>query len=340
MSLTFRTGGKRLKTIKNLIYLDEYKMYSLASQMFRGVTESVVRIDASTNEQRDGQDGSFFSGRTMADILTSGTSTQERKYLHDYAYTRFEDELYDSDKIVSITSDNADSAIHQISGTKFIAVRGKIAFHDIDAVRNVLAKFNDVGEAVSYVTMFPDPAAASTDIQRKSGGPRKGGQQSKRSDANQKLAMAKEAAKSQGMALDPTFVKKLGEILDHGYEGLFYVTIDVGAYLFSATVQRQFFREPDALILRKYARLSEHDFALVGSVVDGLQGSRSNSKSNPSISLPDPIREIQEDGDFEFSGLRDGIETFTGILHALDGIFTGKRANEVIMDPIALYREI
>ena len=276
----------------------------------------------------------------MSDLLTSGSTTQERKYLHDYSYTRFENELDNSDKIVRITVDNAEDTIHQVSGTKFVAVQGKLAFHDIDAVRNVLSKFNELGEAISYVSAFPPTPTGANDNQGKAGGPRRGGGQSSRSETNRRLAIAKEEAKSAGMALDPTYVKKLGEILDLGYEGLFYVSLDVGPYVFTATVQRQNFREPDELLIRKYARFSGQDFVLVGAVVRGLMDFDADHKPAPNVLLGDPGSETLGSQAFEISDLRDSVENFTGILDSFDRIFSGKRANEVVLDPIALYREI
>ena len=329
-----------MNTIKNLIYLDEYKMYSLASQMFRGVTESVVKYDATTSETHDQQTGNIFSGRSMSDLLVSASSTQERKYLHDYAYTTFENELEESGKMVRVSNDNVERTIHQVSGTKFVAVRGKITFHDVDAIRNLLSNFNGLGEAVAYVSTFPHISEEPPDAQTRVGGSRNRGGQSKRSGSNSRLDTAKEVAKKKGMALDPTYLKKIGELLDLGYEGLFYVSLDVGQYLFTATVQRQYFREPEELIVRKYSRSSDQEFVLVGSIAQGPKGADANPGLGSVKGIPDLDSEVEPDNQVEITDLRDAIEIFTGVLHEFDEVFAGKKENEIVLDPIALYREI
>lgn len=44
----------------------------------------------------------------MADILTSHTSTEERKFLHDYSYTLFEDALREQRKLLDLCSADVD----------------------------------------------------------------------------------------------------------------------------------------------------------------------------------------------------------------------------------------
>lgn len=53
--------------IKNIIYLDEAKMYSMSSQIFEGVTEYVLNEVSSTHEDTEEQKGPVGSGRVLAD---------------------------------------------------------------------------------------------------------------------------------------------------------------------------------------------------------------------------------------------------------------------------------
>lgn len=95
-----------MQKIKSFIYLDEYKMYSISSQIFEGITESLIDYHGSTTENEETQKGPISSGRIMADILRSESGTQEKKYLHDYSYTLFEERLRDSGKILSLSAEN------------------------------------------------------------------------------------------------------------------------------------------------------------------------------------------------------------------------------------------
>ena len=88
-----------MEAIKNLIYLDEYKMYSISSQLFGGLTEHVINVEHSADEKDERQSGPFGSGRMLANILKSGSSVEERRFLHDFSYTLFETALYGEGKV-------------------------------------------------------------------------------------------------------------------------------------------------------------------------------------------------------------------------------------------------
>lgn len=60
-----------MQKIKSFIYLDEYKMYSISSQIFEGITDSLVNYQESTTGQTEKQKGPIDSGRIMGDILKS-----------------------------------------------------------------------------------------------------------------------------------------------------------------------------------------------------------------------------------------------------------------------------
>ena len=64
-----------MQAIKSFIYLDEYKMYSISSQIFEGVTESLMSYKGSTTEKEEEQKGPIGSGQIMADILKSESGT-------------------------------------------------------------------------------------------------------------------------------------------------------------------------------------------------------------------------------------------------------------------------
>jgi len=89
-----------VQTIKSFIYLDEYKMYSISSQIFEGITEYSIDYRGAIKEEEETQKGPIRSGRIMADILKSESGTQEKKYLHDYSYKLFEDRLMESGKFL------------------------------------------------------------------------------------------------------------------------------------------------------------------------------------------------------------------------------------------------
>ena len=52
-----------MNSIKSFIYLDEYKMYSISSQLFEGLTEYVLTGEKKSFSESEQQKGTFFSGK-------------------------------------------------------------------------------------------------------------------------------------------------------------------------------------------------------------------------------------------------------------------------------------
>lgn len=55
--------------IKNILYLDVDKMYSMSSQVFEGVTEYILNEKTNGSEKKEEQKGPMASGRVLGDIL-------------------------------------------------------------------------------------------------------------------------------------------------------------------------------------------------------------------------------------------------------------------------------
>jgi hypothetical protein len=193
-----------------------------------------------------------------------------------------------------------------------------------------MGKFNELGEAMAYVTEIgafsEDTSPPASRGQRQRRGSNTGGR-------NQKLAKARESAKQNSMYLDPDYLGYLGTILEWGYRGGFDVSLNVAGHAFSATLQRQYFREPEDLIVKKYSRSTERDFVLVGAITQG-----------PGVpEATDAPGAAQTDGNAGLSDpadIREGVVFVNNQLHGLETLFVGKRKNEIIVDPIALYREL
>ena len=99
-------------------------------------------------------------------------------------------------------------------------------------------------------------------------------------------------------------------------------------YAFSANLKREYLREDEHLLVRKYSRLPEKMFVLFGTIAQDPkkpeeEGSESESTE---VVAPEHIK-----------------EAVMQIVEALSGVeqsFSGKLEKEIIIDPIALYREI
>lgn len=133
-------------------------------------------------------------------------------------------------------------------------------------------------------------------------------------------------AKDQGLQQDDEFLKYLAFVLDYGFQDQFMVQMSIGQYIFSADCKRDDFRENEHSLVRKYSRFAEKEFGHVGTVAQS---------SGESIAY--------EEVNYEETKLqhpKEAIMNMVGVLSLVESEFSGKLENEIIIDPIAIYREI
>ena len=135
-------------------------------------------------------------------------------------------------------------------------------------------------------------------------------------------------AKSQGLRQDPDLLRNLGFLLNYGFEDQFEVQMNAAEYTFSAILKREHLREDEDLLIRKYSRFPEKSFVLFGTVAQ-----------SPSKSTDVEEEEVNaEDADPQH--LKEAVMRLVETLSAMEQSFSGKIANEIVIDPIALYREV
>lgn len=119
------TSNARNMKAKLFVYLDEYKMYSISSQLFEGLTEEIIQYQSKEDEKKEEQQGPLGSGRLLGDIISESNGRAERRFLFDYAYTIFESRILDENLVSCIS---AESKEHQFDANErsFVKVTGKI----------------------------------------------------------------------------------------------------------------------------------------------------------------------------------------------------------------------
>ena len=320
-------GGSALG-IKSFLYLDEYKMYSISSQLFGGLTEYLIDYQGTTKKTEEKQGGPPASGRVMADILKSESMTQQRKYLHDYSYTLLERRLEEGDKVLSVSSANIDDSIRRISDVAFVKIKAKAVFNDMEIIKATMEEFNDLGEALAYITNFDEIQKVSQQLDTLEGSIKDRNQRARLRKSQKALTNIENIASSKGLRQDPTFLQNLRLILDYGFQDQFEVQMTVGAYTFSANLKRDYLREDVRMLVRKYSRFSESDFVLLGTIAQSPAQSADSDSDDESVQDSNPQH------------LKQAIMRIVEGLSEVESSFSGKLANETIIDPIAVYREI
>ena len=316
-----------MSEIKNFFYLDEYQMYSISSQILEGITEYLTEFSSSSKEGSEQQSGPFGSGRVMADILKSESASHERKYLHDYSYTLLEQHLNEGDKILSISEDNVSDIMDSIGEASFVAIRAKPVFNDMKIITSMIDSFNQMGEALTYVTNMDSFAQAQQNLTQ-SGSPK--GDRNRQARTRQQQQALEEslsaAAKDANLHMDPALLKHLKFLLQYGFQDNFEVRMQANEYTFSANLKREYIRENEQLFVSKYSRFSEKDFVLFGTVAQC--STSDNEESQEEVQNTDP------------SHLKEAIMSMVGALSNIESTYNGRMSNEIIIDPIAVYREL
>jgi hypothetical protein len=320
--------GKSKKRIKSFIYLDEYKMYSISSQIFEGLTEYVTNYSGNKRDELEAQEGPVGSGRVLADILNKEASTEERKFLHDYSYSLFEEKLFDDKRVLQIDSSNIGRKIKNLDDYDFIKIRGRILFNDVKIVNETIKNINQLGMACAYLATYSHLEELRNQFSDALVQSKNKNEKGFAKQSSKKINDLSIIAKNLGWNIDQEFLDNLGVVLNYGYKDQFEVRTYLssepeGNYLFSALLKKEYLREEENLIVNKYSRYSEKDFIIFGTVTQSKDG-------QPDL----PAEESSGSGD-----MKEAVAQMILKLSEMEKQFTGKLKNEIMVDPIAIYRE-
>lgn len=320
-----------MKKIKLFTYLDEYKMYSISSQIFEGLTEYVLSATTDSEHIAENQKGPKNSGRALGKIIVNQKESQEKKFLHDYAFNVFEQELISRKYVLEIDKKNFFTSISQLKDFGFVKIKGKILFNDIKIIKETLRNFISISESIAWVANWESIINVKSEFEEKINASK---------DKVKKNSLKNECATQinhlindskntllAGVGYDSELLDRLSFLLNYGYKDHFEVRIQFDDLVlnevlnFSAVLDRGYLKENEDLLISKYSRESEFDFCIFGliSQVDKIPISHK-------ISTNHDLKEILLNLILKISSVEDA--------------FIGKLSNEIIIDPIAIYQEI
>ncbi len=317
-----------MNNIKSFIYLDSYKLYSISSQIFEGLTESVIEYTGKEALTSESQKGPIASGKIIGDILKNSEGRKEIKYLYDYAYILFEKALIENEKVN--VYGYGDTTSVKVGEKPFIKIKGKIKFKDSKKTINTFKEFNRIGEALSYVTTYSSQGQIKRGIDEKV---------NSITDRNQKVrvrakleaevkANLRTAMESNGLHMDEKYLEKMAEILEYGYKDAFEIEMpfkmEDNVAIISCLLNREYLRENENLIINKYSRATEREITLFGI---------ETQKYGPKIKSENEKNE-------GVKSLKQSMSAMTDAIIAVEDNFIGKEENEIIIDPIAIYLEL
>lgn len=324
-----------MKKLRSFIYLDNYKMYSISSQLFEGLTEYIVRTENKTQKEEENQKGPIGSGRVLADIIEKNTNETEKKFLHDFSYNLFEDTLIGDKRVLELDINNISEKISTISDFSFVKITGNVVFNDLKTIEDTIRNFNKIGEAFGYITHKEAYDSEIENAKKTLNTIKDRNQKAKATAVFKSQTDFKKVLREQGLNLEDDFLKNLAYILDFGYNQQFEVQLPIKSgedfYLFSAQLKRENLKDDEVSIIKKYSRETEKEFKLFGIVTQRL-----TEESKKEIFESLKINQI----DSATPNMKEVLMNVVSHLTNLEKTFTGKMNYEYVIDPIALYIEI
>lgn len=236
--------------IRNFIYLDTEKLYSISSQLFNGFTEELIsesREDTTTDET---QKINFTSGRTLGHLYTEATRSTEKKFLHDQSFVILENKLIEDNQILKIDQNTNNLSQENLLSKAFVSITAKTRFDDYSALVKLLEDFNDIGSALAYfaysdqlkiIKTLKDQLKSITDRNEK----RKINAIIANSQTLQEYALSK------GLNLDTDYKKHLMSVTKYICEDEFCFTQNLNGQSFISFVNRNFLRDKERMLMLK-----------------------------------------------------------------------------------------
>lgn len=324
--MTTTSGESGNEPIRSFLYVDAYKLNSISAQVFSGLTNAFVQEAREGTSESETQKGVFASGRALGDATFRESTRQEHRVVHDFAYTRLEQELLKRGKVLEVAVGDS-PAVLDLREQAFIKVTGRTTFLDLQAISAFMTEFNKFGEAITYMTTLQARQEASSKLREQLASPADRNLKARLKAQLKSLESAAELAKAQGLHFDAKGLEAMAYLLARGFGDHFELQIRPQALpaapFFSSLLKREYLRESEGIIVKKYGREAQSSFTLVGVVAQCGKTDRVLIEQDP-----------------EASHLRDAIRTMALHMCNVEDGFFGAFENEVVVDPIAVYRTL
>jgi chaperonin cofactor prefoldin len=249
----------------------------------------------------------------------------KKKILHDYSFTVFERHLLEEGKILDLSDppvslDELESTIKDFS---FIKIKAKAVFNDVEKITELFSEFNTIGEAIAHMGAFEQINQLKTELEDLKKQVKDKERKSKLQSEYKRLTNVSKLAKEQGLYQDPKFLENLTLLTRYGFSDQFEVQQHSGQAIFTSCLKREFLREKEDLLVKKYSRKTEKEIVVFGLISQAFYGVE--PEMNEAI---------------EFSNMKAGLMNLVEHLANVENSISGKQDNEVIIDPIAVYFEV
>jgi hypothetical protein len=325
--------------IREFIYVDIDRLYSMYSQLFEGVSEQVMRhgLDSvesgkSSNlkEPKKLKESSFENGNHES--KTSSLMTIENKIRYDDIYNKFENKIKGA--ILEIGIKDSDSKyednIELIRDSFLVKVKGKSDIEDYDRITHFAANYDKYEKIFSMDMSTSVEGGLIRSLEE---------QRDKLVDRNQKSAMEariKEAKKNfeNKKSYTKTIMKNIEEFIRMTYSGGYEITMmpnhGDGSCVFRSILNKKWLRFQPEMLRALYGVSMQSELTVVGNVTY-LPSVNHNEEAQESNDLDRNIK----------NSMRDPLRNMLKTMRFLDTVVMESNTRyEVLICPLAIYREI
>jgi hypothetical protein len=310
--------------IKNFIYLNESKLYSFSSQLFKGVTEFVLNESTLDNSHEQNSKDGLTSSRVIADVIRETSKSTEKRFLHDHSFNLFERQLEDENKILEVNHFvDSEHLLETLNDYSFVRIKAKILISDVNEIVSLLRNFNEIGEKLEVSQMQTQLEIIEA-------------KHVSSNNKNKEKAIEAEFAKAyniQKQALDKglrqpkIWSSALTDMIELNAKNALQFQQKVADIICSSYIEEEHLRENLTSIKRKYSRLTESEFTVLGLI---CQRPGTENKSEIDIAQT-------EDG---VNAMKTRLRALAASMLGIEEFSYGKEDNELILEPIAIYSEL
>lgn len=299
-------------SLKNIVYIDYEKVYSLSSQLFEGIVQSAVEQQESTLSNVDALE-------VQTQKKSSGTSDTNKLSTvvnpHDYHYLKFEKELFARNLIVSISAENF--SIDKIKSGTFIKISCAIDINDYQKLKYTTKNFAELGSAIHFVHKHDDLENIEKLLAEKSTTASE-----KKSLTDFKRAIMKEIEEVSGKS-KINFFNNLSTVLNYAYGDELEISQQIEQYKFTSFLIRNFLKLSPDMLVKLYSRRTKTPFTVVGIITQSFVSPKEDDNNE---------RDVVD--------IRGAAWNMNDALANLESTFCIPTENEFFIEPIALYTEI
>jgi hypothetical protein len=136
--------------IRDFIYLDSGRLYSLYSQIFNGVVNNTIK-SSNNNFDTESVANKLLSGETVHSSAKEGLTEIENRTMFDDLYNQLEEKLKPVTTIIDRCADVTE--ILDSAKSSFIyKIIGTVSIHDYSRLSQFMDKFNQFGEIIAQAT--------------------------------------------------------------------------------------------------------------------------------------------------------------------------------------------